>query len=90
LVEAKKKEKVKFIRSLLMEPRIIRVSDFQDKNLICIDCGAPFVWNAGEQAFFASKRFETTPKRCPDCRKIRRLSLVLDDRPSKAGGDHGS
>ena len=74
-----------------MQPRIIKVSDYTDKPLLCIDCGVTFTWNAGEQAFFASKGFQTEPKRCPVCRKYRRLSLVLDDRPvSKEGGDHDS
>jgi hypothetical protein len=81
-----------------MQTRIIRVSDFTDRQLICVDCGDSFVFNAGEQAFFASKGFNTEPKRCPACRKFRRLSLVLDDRPAttighasgQGGGDHGS
>jgi len=65
-----------------MEPKIIRVSDFQDKQLFCVDCGCPFIWSAPEQAFFKSKGFNTIPKRCKPCRDYRRLSLVLDDRPS--------
>jgi len=62
-----------------MEPRIIKVSSFQDKQITCVDCGDPFIFNSGEQAFFASKGFGTEPKRCPACRKFRRLSLVIDD-----------
>ena len=65
-----------------MEPKIIRISDFSDKPLVCIDCGTPFVWTAPEQAFYQSKGFSTEPKRCKPCRDFRRLSLVLDDRPS--------
>jgi Probable zinc-ribbon domain len=80
-----------------MQPRIIRVSDYVDKQFTCIECGDSFVFNAGEQAFFASKGFQSVPKRCPACRKFRRLSLVLDDRPtttvgraSDQGGGNGS
>jgi CxxC-x17-CxxC domain-containing protein len=43
-----------------------------DQTLTCRDCGRPFVWSAGEQAFFAARGF-TTPKRCPECRGRRRL-----------------
>ena len=64
-----------------MEPKIIRISDFTDKPLVCIDCGTPFVWTAPEQAFYLSKGFTTQPKRCKPCRDYRRLSLILDDRP---------
>lgn len=73
-----------------MEPKIIRVSDYTDKTIQCVDCGVTFTWSAPEQAFYASKGFNTEPKRCPDCRKFRRLSLVLDDRPSKGGGNNDS
>ena len=27
--------------------------EFQDRILSCVDCGAEFVWTAGEQQFFA-------------------------------------
>lgn len=29
--------------------------DFQDKTLVCKDCGKEFVFSAGEQAFYAEK-----------------------------------
>lgn len=45
---------------------------YQDKILICRDCGAEFVWSAGEQEFFAQKGFDKPPTRCPECRKKRR------------------
>lgn len=43
-----------------------------DKTIICKDCDTPFVWSAGEQAFFKSKNFTEVPKRCKPCRTIRR------------------
>jgi hypothetical protein len=75
-----------------MNPRIIKVSDYTDKDIICTDCGVTFTWSAPEQAFYASKGFTTTPKRCKACLKFRRLSLVLDDRPAsgRGGGNNGS
>ncbi len=32
--------------------------DFQDKTLVCKDCGKEFVFSAGEQAFYAEKARE--------------------------------
>ncbi len=40
--------------------------EFQDKVLKCIDCGADFVFTAGEQLFFHDKAFRNEPKRCKD------------------------
>ena len=41
-------------------------TEFEDKVLQCIDCGANFVWTCGERAFFASKFPPLSePKRCP-------------------------
>ncbi|MBO8159028.1 zinc-ribbon domain containing protein [Thermosyntropha sp.] len=45
---------------------------FEDKTLVCQDCGREFVFTAGEQEFYAEKGFENEPKRCKDCRSARR------------------
>ncbi|NLB88187.1 MAG: zinc-binding protein [Syntrophomonadaceae bacterium] len=45
---------------------------FEDKTLVCQDCGQEFVFTAGEQEFYAEKGFENEPKRCKDCRVNRR------------------
>lgn len=42
---------------------------FQDKILVCQDCGKEFTWTASEQEFYAQKGFQNAPKRCPDCRR---------------------
>ena len=47
--------------------------EFQDRILKCVDCGAEFVWTAGEQQFFADKNFKNEPKRCKTC-KTQRVS----------------
>src|SRR5271166_3021198 len=47
--------------------------EFQDKILKCIDCGADFVFTAGEQLFFHDKEFKNEPKRCKAC-KAKRIS----------------
>ncbi|ABI67588.1 zinc-ribbon domain containing protein [Syntrophomonas wolfei] len=47
---------------------------FQDKTLVCQDCGQEFVFTAGEQEFYSEKGFENEPKRCRECRVNRRNS----------------
>lgn len=54
--------------------------EFQDKTLRCVDCGAEFVWTAGEQMFFADKNFKNEPKRCKAC-KAKRANRVATGRP---------
>lgn len=45
---------------------------YQDKTLVCRDCGAEFTFTAGEQEFFASKGFTNEPTRCQACRAARK------------------
>lgn len=45
---------------------------FEDKTLVCKDCGAEFVFTAGEQEFYAEKGFENEPVRCKECRAARK------------------
>lgn len=42
--------------------------EYHDKVLKCADCGAEFVFTAGEQMFFADKGFKNEPKRCKACK----------------------
>ncbi len=48
------------------------MEEFQDKTLVCKDCGTEFVFTAGEQQFYAEKGFTNEPQRCPDCRRARK------------------
>ena len=41
---------------------------YEDKTLVCKDCGNEFIFSAGEQAFYAEKGFQNEPTRCRDCR----------------------
>ena len=54
----------------------------QDRLLICVDCGADFIWSVGEQTFFASKGLKNEPKRCKPCKtkKNKRLATVAQSR----------
>ena len=45
---------------------------YQDKTLTCRDCGAEFVFTAGEQEFYAEKGFQNEPTRCKQCRTNRK------------------
>jgi len=45
--------------------------EFHDKVLKCSECGAEFVFTAGEQMFFADKGFKNEPKRCKGCKAKR-------------------
>lgn len=45
---------------------------YEDKYLVCQDCGNEFVFSASEQEFYAEKGFENLPGRCPPCRKARK------------------
>ena len=48
---------------------------YEDKTLICKECGAEFVFTAGEQEFYASKGFENEPQRCKACRVARKNAM---------------
>ena len=45
---------------------------FEDKTLVCKDCGNEFVFTAGEQEFYAEKGFQNEPVRCKACRTARK------------------
>lgn len=45
---------------------------FEDKTLICKECGEEFVFTAGEQEFYAEKGFQNEPQRCKKCRDARK------------------
>lgn len=45
---------------------------YQDRTLVCRDCGKEFTFSAGEQEFYARNDFKNDPVRCPECRKARK------------------
>ena len=47
---------------------------YEDKTLVCRECGAQFEFTASEQQFYADKGFQNEPGRCPSCRANRRQS----------------
>ena len=47
---------------------------FEDKTLICKECGNEFTFTAGEQEFYAEKGFQNEPQRCKVCRDARKTA----------------
>ncbi len=55
---------------------------FQDKIIVCKDCGTEFTFTAREQEFYAEKGFENEPQRCKPCRDARKGNTRRrEDRP---------
>ena len=57
---------------------------YEDKTLICKECGKEFVFTAGEQEFYASKGFENEPQRCKACRQSRNVRCTRLSAPPAA------
>jgi len=47
----------------------------EDRVIKCRDCGAEFLFSAGEQQFFLDKGFRHEPTRCRDCRSKKRQEV---------------
>lgn len=67
---------------------------YQDKTIICVDCGAEFTFTAAEQQTFAEKGFTNEPKRCKTCREARKASQTSGNRTGgnsagNGGGGYG-
>ena len=45
---------------------------FEDKTLVCRECGDSFTFSAGEQEFYQNRGLMNEPARCPSCRAARR------------------
>ena len=53
---------------------------YEDKTIICADCGQEFVHSADDQARYAERGFTNEPRRCRPCREKRK---------SQSGGHGG-
>lgn len=58
------------------------MSEFNDKTIVCLDCGKEFVFTAREQEFYAEKGFTNEPKRCKECRDKRKAERKTNDNRS--------
>ena len=53
---------------------------FEDKTIMCKDCGEAFLFTAGEQGYYVEKGLLNEPQRCPHCREQRRRDRVVSQR----------
>ena len=53
---------------------------YEDKTLVCKDCGNEFDFTAGEQEFYAERGFTNEPKRCKACRDAKRGGAPRQER----------
>ena len=57
---------------------------YEDKTLVCKECGNEFVFSAGEQEFYAERGFQNEPQRCfPRPPRVFHRSVRLLRRRSK-------
>ena len=54
------------------------MTEYQDKTIVCTDCGTEFIFSAREQEFYAEKGFTNEPKRCKTCRDKRKAEKAPD------------
>lgn len=45
---------------------------FEDKTIVCADCGSEFIHSADDQSRYAERGFTNEPKRCRPCRESRK------------------
>lgn len=45
---------------------------YQERTLVCKDCGNEFIFTVGEQEFYAEKGFQNDPARCKECRNAKK------------------
>ncbi len=51
---------------------------YEDKTLVCKECGSDFIFTAGEQEFYAEKGFVNEPQRCKPCRDAKKNSTKTE------------
>ena len=57
---------------IIQNRRETEIIMYEDRTLVCRDCGKEFIFSAGEQEFYARNDFKNDPVRCPECRKARK------------------
>lgn len=59
--------------------------EFEDTEIICVDCGKNFVWTGGEQLFYHDKGLQNPPKRCKSCKQAKNERLAAIANAQAAG-----
>lgn len=62
---------------------------FEDKTIVCSDCGTEFIHSADDQNRYAERGFTNEPKRCRECREKRKTQSAGGGRGSRGGGGGG-
>ncbi len=55
----------------------------QDKTIVCNDCGKEFVHSVADQARYAERGFTNDPKRCRECREVRKAETAAANEGGK-------
>ena len=61
---------------------------YEDKTLVCKECGKEFVFTAGEQEFYAERGFQNEPQRCKPCRDARKNAARGDRKSTRLNSSH--
>ena len=61
-------------------------SMYEDKKLVCKECGQEFIFTAGEQEFYAERGFANEPQRCKACRQAKKASTMYEAVCDDCGG----
>lgn len=61
------------------------ISEFDDTEILCVDCDNMFIWTAGEQTFFRDKGLQNPPKRCKSCKQAKNERLAAINAAQAAG-----
>jgi CxxC-x17-CxxC domain-containing protein len=62
---------------------------FEDKTIVCSDCGQEFVHSAEDQSRYAERGFTNEPKRCRECREKRKAQASSGRRGGRGGPGGG-
>ena len=60
---------------------------YEEKRITCLECGKEMIFSVEEQEFYASKGFREAPKRCKECRRMRRTKKIYVTICARCGGE---
>lgn len=60
-------------------------TEFEEMEILCIDCNKNFIWSVGEQTFFRDKGLKNPPKRCKECKQAKNERLAAIAAAQSAG-----
>ena len=63
---------------------------YEDKTLVCKECGNQFVFTAGEQEFYAERGFQNEPQRCRHAVTLARTQPAVPVSSSLLSAQHAA